>query len=311
MTKIESKNSLYPHNHFTEHLMGAFGKSSWKSDLNHKSSSLFNRWLKNYTCNTLQQFTQNQRLETNRKWDEHSNTSPADRRTQQNETNRKIPKWKSDGKQILCAVKNQPQRKISTLELQIWPVEAKTKACCRQNEISEEFRELETKTEMESNLDTGYGQQFDTQAEVWTLFLKSCARERSEARNWFLAAPQENRMAHRCLDREMSFLAAAKTRSKKQLVAHSAPEQSYENRQDWDRRLRMQHEDLGCEMKKPVAPWIARRPRAGNWGGKTNRKNQTAHSKSKVDFSIDYPNRITINSWRSPPTLPYLIRIKI
>jgi hypothetical protein len=61
----------------------------------------------------------------------------------------KSPSGKSDGKQILCAVKNQPQRKISTLELHIRPVEAKTEFCCRQNEISQEFREVETKTEME------------------------------------------------------------------------------------------------------------------------------------------------------------------
>jgi hypothetical protein len=258
MIKIRLKNSLCPLRHFTKHLMDAFRKPSRKNNLNHESFNLLNRWLKNYTGNTLQQFTQNQRLDkTAEQWPE--NTSPVDRRTQQNETNRKNPlSGKSDGKQILCAVKNQPQRKISTLELYIWPVEAKAKACCRQNEISEEFCELETKTEMESNLDTGNGQQLDTQAELWTGALKFYARERSKARNWFLAAPQENRMAHRCSDRETSFLAAAKTRSKEQLAAHSAPEQSCENGQDWDRCLRTQLKDLWCEMKKPVASWIAR-----------------------------------------------------
>jgi hypothetical protein len=37
--KIESKNSLYPHRHFTEQLVGAFGKSPRESDLNHESES--------------------------------------------------------------------------------------------------------------------------------------------------------------------------------------------------------------------------------------------------------------------------------
>jgi hypothetical protein len=32
--KIGSKNSLYPHSHFTEHLMGMFRKSLRESDLN-------------------------------------------------------------------------------------------------------------------------------------------------------------------------------------------------------------------------------------------------------------------------------------
>jgi hypothetical protein len=39
-TKIDSKNSVYPHRHFTEHLMGVFGKSPRKSNLNHESLSL-------------------------------------------------------------------------------------------------------------------------------------------------------------------------------------------------------------------------------------------------------------------------------
>jgi hypothetical protein len=41
--KIGSKNSLYPHRYFTEHLVGAFEKSPRESDLNHKSSSLLIR----------------------------------------------------------------------------------------------------------------------------------------------------------------------------------------------------------------------------------------------------------------------------
>jgi hypothetical protein len=38
--KNQLKNSLYPHRHFTEHLVGAFRNSPWESDLNHESSSL-------------------------------------------------------------------------------------------------------------------------------------------------------------------------------------------------------------------------------------------------------------------------------
>jgi hypothetical protein len=43
--KIESKNSLYPLSHFTEHLMGVFGKLPRENDLDHKSSRLLIRWL--------------------------------------------------------------------------------------------------------------------------------------------------------------------------------------------------------------------------------------------------------------------------
>jgi hypothetical protein len=39
MMKIESKNSLYPHSHFTEHPVNTFKKSRRKSDLNHESLS--------------------------------------------------------------------------------------------------------------------------------------------------------------------------------------------------------------------------------------------------------------------------------
>jgi hypothetical protein len=56
--EINSKNSLYPHRHFTEHLVGAFGKSPQESDLNNESLSLLNRQLKNYTGISLQRFTQ-------------------------------------------------------------------------------------------------------------------------------------------------------------------------------------------------------------------------------------------------------------
>jgi hypothetical protein len=43
MTKINLKNSLYPHSHFTKHLMGTFEKSPWESDLNYESLSLLIR----------------------------------------------------------------------------------------------------------------------------------------------------------------------------------------------------------------------------------------------------------------------------
>jgi hypothetical protein len=57
MIKIDLKNSLYPHRHFTEHLVSTFRKSPWESDLNHESSSLLIWWLKNYTEYSLQPST--------------------------------------------------------------------------------------------------------------------------------------------------------------------------------------------------------------------------------------------------------------
>jgi hypothetical protein len=59
-TKIRSKSGLYPHNHFTEHLVVTYEKSPWKSDLNHESSSLLFRRLKSYTaspCNGSHKIT--------------------------------------------------------------------------------------------------------------------------------------------------------------------------------------------------------------------------------------------------------------
>jgi hypothetical protein len=55
-TKIESKNNLYPHNHFTEHLVNAFKKSPWENNLNQKFLSLLDRWLKNKYWLHLQGF---------------------------------------------------------------------------------------------------------------------------------------------------------------------------------------------------------------------------------------------------------------
>jgi hypothetical protein len=47
--KIGLKTSLYPYRHFTEHLVDAFGKSPWDSDLNHETSSFSIRQRKNNT----------------------------------------------------------------------------------------------------------------------------------------------------------------------------------------------------------------------------------------------------------------------
>jgi hypothetical protein len=44
--KIDSKNSLSPLRHFTEHLVGVFVKLLQENDLDHESSRLLIRWLK-------------------------------------------------------------------------------------------------------------------------------------------------------------------------------------------------------------------------------------------------------------------------
>jgi hypothetical protein len=58
MIEINSKNSLCPLSHFTEHLVGVFRKSPLKYNLNYKTSSFLIRQLKNNTGFTLQQFLQ-------------------------------------------------------------------------------------------------------------------------------------------------------------------------------------------------------------------------------------------------------------
>jgi hypothetical protein len=60
-TKIGSKNSLYPHWHFTEQLVNAFRKSPWERNLNHEILSFLIRQLKNYTGLQLQPSTSNTR----------------------------------------------------------------------------------------------------------------------------------------------------------------------------------------------------------------------------------------------------------
>jgi hypothetical protein len=53
--EINPKNSLYPHRHFTEHQVGAFGNSPRENNLNHETSSLLIRWFKSNIGFTLQQ----------------------------------------------------------------------------------------------------------------------------------------------------------------------------------------------------------------------------------------------------------------
>jgi hypothetical protein len=45
MTKINSKNSFSPLRHFTEHVVGVFGKLLRENDLDHKFLRLSIRWL--------------------------------------------------------------------------------------------------------------------------------------------------------------------------------------------------------------------------------------------------------------------------
>jgi hypothetical protein len=58
MTKIKSNSNIYRHKYFTKHLVGAFRKSAWKSDLNNKSSSFWpgsSRIQSASTCTNFQQ----------------------------------------------------------------------------------------------------------------------------------------------------------------------------------------------------------------------------------------------------------------
>jgi hypothetical protein len=57
-TKIGLKNNLYSHGHFTEHMVGAFGKPPRECNLNYKTSNFLIRQLKNKTGLHLQQSTQ-------------------------------------------------------------------------------------------------------------------------------------------------------------------------------------------------------------------------------------------------------------
>jgi hypothetical protein len=65
MIKIGSKNSLYPHRHFTEHLVEKLPR---ENNLNHEPSSLLDRRLKNYTENHLQAFSLDRNRRTSRKY---------------------------------------------------------------------------------------------------------------------------------------------------------------------------------------------------------------------------------------------------
>jgi hypothetical protein len=58
ITKIRSKNNLYPHRHFTKHLMNAFRKPPWENNLNHETLSLLSsdsRVIPTSPCNDSQQ----------------------------------------------------------------------------------------------------------------------------------------------------------------------------------------------------------------------------------------------------------------
>jgi hypothetical protein len=77
--KNRLKNSLYPHRHFTKHLVGTFRKSPRKSDLNYESSSLLIRRLKNYTgFEYLQRFTHTRTREKNWNFIEPEPAEPRD-----------------------------------------------------------------------------------------------------------------------------------------------------------------------------------------------------------------------------------------
>jgi hypothetical protein len=69
-TKIRSKNNLYPHRHFTDHLMDVFERSLRESNLNYKILSFSICQLKNKTrmssCNNphIRGYKKNQSLKT-------------------------------------------------------------------------------------------------------------------------------------------------------------------------------------------------------------------------------------------------------
>jgi hypothetical protein len=52
-TRINSKNSLYPLRHFTEHLVGEFRILPQENNLDHKSSNFLIRRLKRHTGTTV------------------------------------------------------------------------------------------------------------------------------------------------------------------------------------------------------------------------------------------------------------------
>jgi hypothetical protein len=95
MIKIRSKNSLYHHSHFTEHLVGTFGKSPRESNLNHESSSLLIWWLKNTASFTLTASkTKNQkhksRTRRTREWRSSNAWAPADPANQREWTGARV-----------------------------------------------------------------------------------------------------------------------------------------------------------------------------------------------------------------------------
>jgi hypothetical protein len=72
--KIRSKNIIYPHRHFTEHLVCMFEESPLKNNLNHESSSFFcsddSRVIPRYPYNNPSHNTN--AIEENTSWEEQS-----------------------------------------------------------------------------------------------------------------------------------------------------------------------------------------------------------------------------------------------
>jgi hypothetical protein len=89
-TKIDSKNSLYPLRHFTEHMVNVFRKLPWKNDLDHESSSLFDPVAQeHYRHKFLQQSTSHTSKNPHQKSD--SRTPITSRRTRRKEASAALP----------------------------------------------------------------------------------------------------------------------------------------------------------------------------------------------------------------------------
>jgi hypothetical protein len=115
-TEIRSKNSLYRHRHFTEHLVGAFGKSPRESDLNQKLLSLLIRQLKNYTRVSYCNNPHHQIQRKNRNFNGGSKNETA--RRQRLETYARADFWNQDQSTVddlACAGSN------SIRQTESWP----------------------------------------------------------------------------------------------------------------------------------------------------------------------------------------------
>jgi hypothetical protein len=72
MTKIRSKNSLYPHSHFNKQLVDAFRKPPRESNLNHKISESFNPVTQEYNRDEFVQQSTYKKLSKIEAWWDHS-----------------------------------------------------------------------------------------------------------------------------------------------------------------------------------------------------------------------------------------------